>query len=134
MASSGSISGSIKDGHYVVRVDWTQTKDLSANTSTIEAKIYLINDWSLSISGRSDNTISIDGTSQKFTSPSISTTGTHLLNTVTQTVSHDSNGAKSLTIDCTFLMQQRFPVCISIPSRQQQTSLWTPSQEHPVSA
>ena len=94
MASSGSISGSIKDGHYVVRVDWTQTQNVSANTSTIEAKIYLINDWSLSISGRSDNTISIDGTSQKFTSPAISTTGTHLLNTVTQTVSHDSNGAK----------------------------------------
>ena len=26
MASSGSFSGSIHSGHYVLRVDWTQTK------------------------------------------------------------------------------------------------------------
>ena len=61
MASSGSFSGSIRSGHYTVRVDWTQAKNVSANTSTITCKIYLVNDWSLSISGRTDNTITIDG-------------------------------------------------------------------------
>ena len=52
LASSGSFSGSIRDGHYAVRVDWTQTKNVSENTSTITCRIYLVNDWSLSISSR----------------------------------------------------------------------------------
>ncbi len=102
MASSGSFSGSIHSGHYVLRVDWTQTKNVSANTSTITANIYLVNDWSLSISGRSDNSITIDGTAQTFASPSIGSTGTHLLGTVSQTVNHASDGSKSLTISAVF--------------------------------
>lgn len=102
MASSGSFSGSIHSGHYVLRVDWTQTKNVSANTSTITANIYLVNDWSLSISGRSDNSITIDGTAQTFASPSIGSTGSHLLGTVSQTVNHASDGSKSLTISAVF--------------------------------
>lgn len=102
MASSGSFSGSIHSGHYVLRVDWTQTANVSANTSTITANLYLVNDWSLSISGRTDNTCTIDGIAQTYSSPSISTTGTHLLGTVSQTVSHASDGSKSLTISAVF--------------------------------
>lgn len=102
MASSGSFSGSIHSGHYVLRVDWTQTKNVSANTSTITANVYLVNDWSLSISGRSDNSITIDGTAQTFASPSIGSTGSHLLGTVSQTVNHASDGSKSLTISAVF--------------------------------
>lgn len=102
MASSGSFSGSIHSGHYVLRVDWTQTKNVSANTSTVTAKLYLVNDWSLSINGRSDNTCTIDGTQQVFTSDAISSTGTHLLGTVSQTVSHASDGSKSLAISAAF--------------------------------
>lgn len=102
MASSGSFSGSIHSGHYVLRVDWTQIKNVSANTSTITANIYLVNDWSLSISGRSDNSITIDGTAQTFASPSIGSTGSHLLGTVSQTVNHASDGSKSLTISAVF--------------------------------
>lgn len=55
MASSGSFSGSIRDGHYKLQVDWTQTKNVSNNTSTITAKMYLVNDWTLSIYSRSTN-------------------------------------------------------------------------------
>lgn len=102
MASSGSFSGSIVSGHYVLRVDWTQTQDVSANTSTITAKIYLVNDYNLSIGARTANTMTIDGTAQSFSSAAISTTGTHLLNTVTQTVSHASDGTKSLSMSCVF--------------------------------
>lgn len=79
MASSGSFSGSIKDGHYIVRVD-----------------------WSLSINGRTNNTIMIDGTKQTFSSPSISSKGTHLLGTLTQTVNHAGDGSKSLSISVVF--------------------------------
>lgn len=102
MASSGNFSGSIRDGHYKLRVDWSQSKNISANTSTITCKLYLVNDWSLSISGRSDNTCTIDGAAQTFSSPAISSTGTHLLATVSRTVSHASDGSKSLTISAVF--------------------------------
>lgn len=105
MASSGSFSGSIHSGHYVLRVDWTQTKNVSANTSTITAKAYLVNDWSLSINARSDNKVTIDGTAQTYASPAISSTGTHLLGTVTQTVSHASDGSKSLTMSAVFYIR-----------------------------
>lgn len=102
MASSGSFSGSIRSGHYTVRVDWTQTKNVSANTSTIICKIYLVNDWSLSISGRTDNTITIDGAAQNFSSPAIGSTGTHLLATVSKSVNHGSDGSKSLSMSFSF--------------------------------
>lgn len=105
MASSGSFSGSIKDGHYKLRVDWTQTKNVSANTSTITAKMYLVNDWSLSINSRSTNYTTIAGTKQTYTSPSISGTGTHLLGTVSQTVAHDSDGSKSISMSSVFYIQ-----------------------------
>ena len=102
MASSGSFSGSIRDGHYKLRVDWSQSKNVSANTSTVTCKLYLVNDWSLNISGRSDNTCTIDGSAQTFSSPAISTTGTHLLGTVSRTVNHASDGSKSLAISAVF--------------------------------
>lgn len=105
MASSGSFSGSIRDGHYKLRVDWSQSQNVSANTSTITAKMYLVNDWSLSINSRSTNYTTIAGTKQTYTSPSISSTGTHLLGTLTQTVTHDSDGSKSITISSVFYIQ-----------------------------
>ncbi|MCD7750395.1 MAG: DUF859 domain-containing protein [Lachnospiraceae bacterium] len=98
MASSGSFSGSICSGHYVLKVDWTQTQNVSANTSTVACTISLVNDWSLSVSGRTDNTCTIDGTSKIFSSAAVSSTGTHSFATVSQTVSHESDGSKSLTI------------------------------------
>lgn len=105
MASSGSFSGSIKDGHYKLQVSWTQTQNVSANTSTITAKMYLINDWSLSINSRSTNYTTIAGTKQTYSSPAISSTGTHLLGTVTQTVTHDSDGSKSISMSSVFYIQ-----------------------------
>lgn len=105
MATSGSFSGSIHSGHYVLRVDWTQTKNISVNTSTITAKAYLVNDWNLNIYGRSDNSLTIDGTAQTYASPAISGTGTTLLGTVTQTVSHASDGTKSLNMSAVFYIR-----------------------------
>lgn len=105
MASSGSFSGSIRDGHYKLRVDWSQSKNVSDNTSTITCKMYLVNDWSLSINSRSTNYTTIAGTKKTYTSPSISSTGTHSLGTVSQTVSHNSDGSKSITISSVFYIQ-----------------------------
>lgn len=104
MASSGSFSGSIVSGHYKLRVDWSQAKNVSANTSTITCKMYLVNDWSLSIGSRS-NTCTINGTAVSYSSSAISTTGTHSLGTASSTVSHNSDGTKSITIKAVFNMR-----------------------------
>ncbi|MFR3266388.1 MAG: DUF859 family phage minor structural protein [Blautia massiliensis (ex Durand et al. 2017)] len=80
-------------------------KNVSVNTSTITAKAYLVNDWSLSINARSDNKVTIDGTAQTYASPAISSTGTHLLGTVTQTVNHGSDGTKSLAMSAVFYIR-----------------------------
>lgn len=105
MASSGSFSGSIKDGHYKLRVDWSQSKNVSDNTSTITCKMYLVNDWSLNINSRSSNYTTIAGTKKTYSSPAISSTGTHSLGSVSQTVTHDSDGSKSITISSVFYLQ-----------------------------
>lgn len=105
MASSGSFSGSIKDGHYKLKISWTQTKNVADNTSTIKATAYLINDYSLNISSRSDNYITIAGTKKTYSSSAISSTGTHTLGSVSQTVSHSSDGSKSITISGVFYIR-----------------------------
>ena len=104
MASSGSFSNSIVSGHYKLKVDWSQAQNVSANTSTITCKLYLINDWSLGIGSRT-NSCTIGGTAKSFTSPAISGTGTHTLGTVSQSISHNSDGTKSITISAVFKIQ-----------------------------
>lgn len=102
MASSGSFSGSIKDGHYILRVDWSQVQDVSNNKSTVTCKMYLVNDWRLAVSGHYGNTCTIDGTSAEFWSPAVDGTGTYYMDTVSKTVTHDSDGSKSLTITAVY--------------------------------
>lgn len=105
MALSGSFSKSVHSGHYGIRVDWSATQSVANNTSTITAKIYYVNDWSISIGSRSNNTLTIAGKSYKFSSPAINTTGTHLLATITSDpISHNSDGSKSVSMSCSFYM------------------------------
>ena len=106
MALSGSFSNSVQDGHYKLKVDWTATQNVTNNTSTITAKIYLVNDWSLDIKSRTGNTLTIAGTSYEFSSAAISTKGTHLLATITSSpISHNSDGTKSVAMSCTWKMK-----------------------------
>lgn len=105
MALSGTFSSSIHSGHYTLRVSWSATQNISNNTSTITAKMYLVQDasWSLSIKART-NTCTIAGVSTEFTSPVISSGGgsTILLGTVSRTVNHNADGALSVAISATF--------------------------------
>ena len=105
MALSGTISSSIHSGHYTLRISWSATQNITNNTSTITAKMYLVQDpsWSLSIQSRS-NTCSIAGVSTAFTSPAISSGGgsTILLGTVTRTVNHNADGSRNVAISATF--------------------------------
>lgn len=104
MARSGTIEGSILNGNYKLRIVWTATQSVSANTSTITAKLYLVQaaSWSLNIGTRaaSYNSCTINGTKQTFATSAINNGGgaTTLLATITQSVPHNADGTKSVTI------------------------------------
>ena len=107
MALSGSFSGSILSGNYKLRVDWSATQNISANTSKITATMYLIqgSSWGLGISSRDDNKTTINGTAYTWTSPAISNGGgkTTKLATVTSgNIAHNADGTKTVTISATF--------------------------------
>lgn len=103
MALSGSFYGAIVSGHYKLRVDWSATQNAASNTSKITAVMYLVNDWKLSISGRSDNSTTIAGAAHTWASPAINGTGTTKLGAVTSgNITHDADGAKSVTISATY--------------------------------
>ncbi len=108
MALSGTIEGSIHSGHYTLRIKWSATQNIGNNTSTITAKMYLVQDpsWSLNIKTRS-NTCSIAGVSTAFTSPAISSGGgsTILLGTVSRTVNHATDGTRNVAIAASFNIQ-----------------------------
>lgn len=108
MARSGTIEGSILNGNYKLRISWTATQNVSANTSTITAKLYLVQaaGWSLNIGTRaaSYNSCTIAGYAHTFTTPAINNGGgaTTLLATVTQTIGHNSDGTRTAAIGGTF--------------------------------
>ena len=107
MALSGSFSGSIVNGNYKLRVDWSATQNVSKNTSKITCVMYLVqaDSWSLGIGSRSDNVTTINGTRHTWTSPAISNSGgkTTKLATVTSgDIVHNADGTKSVTLSATF--------------------------------
>lgn len=108
MALSGSFSGSVLGGGYTLLVQWSAQQNIEKNQSTITAKAYLqiASGWQLSVYGRSGS-VTIGGTKQSFTSPTIDGTGTVLLGTVTTTISHKTDGTASCAMSAIWSMQAR---------------------------
>ena len=105
MASSGSFSESVHNGHYALRVDWTAEQSIGDNSSVITAKVYFVNDWSISIGSRTDNTLTINNKTYKFNTAAISTTGTHLMATIkSDPIEHNNDGSKSVSLSCRWFM------------------------------
>lgn len=107
MALNGSFAGSILSGSYKLRIEWSATQNIAANTSRVTVVMYLVqaNGWALDISGRTDNTTTINGTAYTWTSPAINNSGgkTTKLATVTSgNIAHNADGSKSITISSTF--------------------------------
>lgn len=106
MALSGSISEYITGREY--RIEWSAVQNVAGNYSVITCTHYLINDsgYDLYI-GERTNYCNVDGASDSYTSPSISTGGgsTIELGTTTHTVYHNADGTKSAAISGTFYIQ-----------------------------
>lgn len=91
MAVSGSFSGSIQNGHYAIKVDWSASQDIANNRTTITCNLYFVNDWSINIGART-NTVTIAGTSYTLNSPAYTTTGTHHIGSCSKTITHNPDG------------------------------------------
>lgn len=102
--ASGSFSNSIVNGHYTLRVEWTSTPTTSTNTSSVVVTAKLINDWSLEVGSRTVTNV-INGVTQTYSASGISSTGTHTLGSATQSVTHNSDGTKAITITVTYPIQ-----------------------------
>ena len=103
MALSGSFSTSICDGHYKLLVEWSASQNVSNNTSVITVKASLVNDWSLDVGKRYNNTLSVAGTSVTYTSDAVRTMGTHVLTEYKSgAISHNADGTKSVAISVSY--------------------------------
>lgn len=102
---SGSFTNSICNGNITLKVNWQEYYDIASNTSTISWAAYLVqaSKWRLAINGRACS-ITINGSTYSFTSPSINGTGitTTLGSGTSSSISHNSDGSKSIGISCTF--------------------------------
>lgn len=110
MATSGSFSGSIRDGKYKLKVDWSATQSVVNNTSKITAVMYLVQGAyaSLDIGSRSDNTTVIAGTSHTWSSPAFANSGSKTTKMATVTsgnIAHNADGTKSVDIKATYYIR-----------------------------
>ena len=82
-------------------VEWSSTANVSANTSTVTAKVYM-RSYTISGTALADSYITINGNKKSFAGLSLSKTSNSLTNTLlathTVTVAHGSDGKKSITI------------------------------------
>lgn len=100
MALSGTIYTNITGRQY--RIEWSATQSIANNTSTITCVHKLVNNnsYSLYIGSGNVSTCNVGGVEKSYTNPAISTSGgtTHTLGTTVHTITHNSDGTKSVTI------------------------------------
>lgn len=97
MALSGSFQN-LPVNNFGLYCTWSATQSVTGNYSNVTLNVYL-KYYTLGVGSRSDSTISINGTSETYTTPAISdySSGTHtvLLKSKTVTVYHNSDGTKT---------------------------------------
>jgi hypothetical protein len=103
MATSGSLSNSYRGWTY--KIEWSAKQSIENNQSVITCvhKLVLASSYSLSINTRT-NSCTVGGVTKSYSSPKISSSGntTITLGTTTHTISHNSDGTKSVSINGTF--------------------------------
>lgn len=101
MALSGSVGGSVVDGHYSAWVDWEASQDIGSNTSTITATLYFSCDWDIYIGSRT-HTVWIDGEAFDIEDGATSGTGTWAIGSVSKTIEHESDGTRAFSISFSY--------------------------------
>lgn len=94
-------------GGMTLQIDYSYTQNTTANTSTVTAKLQLVNHYALYATALSGSYISVGGSRTDYsTSVSYggSTTTTTVLATKTVTVSHNSDGTGTCNLSGAFVM------------------------------
>lgn len=102
--ASGNFTKTFHTG-YILTTEWSSTATQSSNSSVVTVTMKLYCPYGLQIAARSGNTVVINGTTYTYNSSAINTSGgtTHTLGTVTSNaITHNDNGAKSITITGNF--------------------------------
>lgn len=112
MAKSGSFSKAFgPSSRYKLLIEWEAVQDISGNKSTITAKAYLDTEkyGTMYASAQKTGSINIGGQSGGISKTGISNDGSEktYLDEITKTVTHDSDGTKSLTISAYFDFEVR---------------------------
>jgi len=101
MALSGSFSSKLSNSYFSVKVAWSATQNISANTSTVTVKLYIVSNSSqsaLHVNSKSWS-ITCDGTTVSGTANMDLYGGdSDLIATKSFTLSHDSSCKKSFTL------------------------------------
>ena len=101
--ASGTINGSTGNQYIDSKIEWSATADTSANTSTVTAKLYYKrNNTGFTTSGTGSFSLTIGGT-KKTASKYMEITGSAwaLAMEASATITHGSDGSKSITISAT---------------------------------
>jgi len=101
MALSGTINKDFGGG-YRIQIEWTATQNISANTSTITAKFYLISlgSWHINSNVKKTVRIKIDGTTYTSADQTaqLEPNQKKLMATATKTITHNADGTRSFYI------------------------------------
>ena len=94
-------------GEMYLQIDYSYTQNTTANTSTVTAKLQLVNHYALYATALSGSYLSVGGSKTEY-SASISyggsSTTTTVLATKTVTVNHNSDGTATCNLSGTFVM------------------------------
>ncbi|MEX3625184.1 DUF859 family phage minor structural protein [Viridibacillus arvi] len=108
MALSGSFGKNV-NSRWRLQIDWTATQNITSNTSKVTAKLYWMSTdgyGAVSSSATKTCAIKIDGGSWDSKSASsmasLKANQKKLIHTFTKTVSHDTNGKGSFTLEAYF--------------------------------
>jgi len=112
MVLSGTDNTDFANGYLRLALEWTATQNITANTSTVTAKLYLqgLNaNSTINASTSNSGYITIAGVKKTFTATSaITGTQKKLLSTATGTVAHLADGTKTLVLDSGFNVNVTF--------------------------
>lgn len=101
--ANGTINGSTSNSTIVSKIEWSSTSNISANTSLVTASLYYRRtNTGYTTEGTGNFSITIDGTTTNRNSLHLAISDTWVLAmTASKTVSHDSNGTKTISISAT---------------------------------
>ena len=103
MASSGTFADST--GDLRLEIDWRiVSTDVAKNQSVVEAKVYMRTRWAIYWSANRTGSVTVNGTSRTYTHGNVNTVNYErkLMATEQFTVSHNTDGSKSVAMSATF--------------------------------